>query len=111
MDINLNAIPEKRKKIATPGLKGMDYLSQCKLREELGKEDTHFAEYVLKPATDEMWNLIDGKRNIQEIVEYSMLEFDLNIQSDCWLPVFAGWQKAGLIVTHSEVYQRRRGND
>jgi len=98
----LGAIPRKLKKISTPGLRGLDYLDELSLSQELEKQDPHYVVYVLKPATDEMWNLIDGEQSLYEIIEHSMLQFNLRIQPESWLPVFAGWQKAGLI-THATI--------
>jgi hypothetical protein len=102
MDVNLAARPRKLKRISTPGLKGLDYAEQFALRRNLGEADPHFAEYVLKPATDEMWNLIDGKRTIAEILDYSLLEFDLATAPSLWLSVFAGWRNAGLIAVSAD---------
>ena len=66
--------------------------SRSSLRRDLEQADPHFVDYVLKPATDEMWNLIDGIRTIGEIVDYALLEFDLRTDPDLWLRVFAGWR-------------------
>jgi hypothetical protein len=96
--ISLDSIPRKNKQISTPGLAGLDYLEALDLCHALEKQDAHFVDYVLKPATDEMWNLIKEVRNIEEIIEYTMLQFNLRITPESWLPVFAGWQKAGLIA-------------
>ena len=97
MAIGLRSIPRKNRKISTPGLKGLGYEEQIGLRRALEKRDSCFVDYVLKPATDEMWNLIDAERTIEEIIEYAVLEFDLRTESELWLPVFAGWWRAGLI--------------
>jgi hypothetical protein len=97
MAIELRSIPCKNKKISTPGLKGLGYDEQIGLRRELEMRDPCFVDYVLKPATDEMWNLIDAERTIKEIIEYAVLEFDLRTAPELWLPVFTGWWKAGLI--------------
>ena len=101
MPLDLGAVPRKLKRISTPGLKGMAYDEQVSLRRDLEQADPHFVDYVLKPATDEMWNLIDGKRTIGEIVDYALLEFDLHTGPDPWLPVFDGWRAAGLIAVGS----------
>ena len=65
-------------------------------------ENPRFVDYVLKPATDEMWNLIDGKRPIAEIIDCSLLEFNLATEPATWLVVFAGWRNAGLIAVGSD---------
>ena len=109
--INLGSIPRKEKQISTPGLRGMAYLEELALCQALEKEDAHFVDYVLKPATDEMWNLIKEERNIQEIIAHAMLEFDLKIKPESWLPVFAGWQKAGLITIQAAVQEQRRKHE
>jgi len=96
--ISLGSIPRKMKQISTPGLAGLDYLEALDLCRALEKQDAHFVDYVLKPATDEMWNLIKEVRNIGEIIELTMLQFNLRIEPESWLPVFTGWQKAGLIA-------------
>jgi hypothetical protein len=97
MEISLASFPHKQKCISTPGLKGMDYPQQIGLCRDLRQANPRFVDYVLKPVTDEMWNLIDGKRSLRDIVEYALLEFDLSTDPALWLPVFAGWLKAGLI--------------
>jgi hypothetical protein len=102
MDISLTSRPRKLKRISTPGLKGMDYQQQLDICRELERENPHFVDYVLKPATDEMWNLMDGKRTIGEIIDCSLLEFDLNTKPATWLIVFAGWCRAGLIAIGSD---------
>ncbi len=96
-DLRMAATPRKLKQISTPGLAGMQYLDELDLCHALEQQDPHFTDYVLKPATDEMWNLCDGKRSIAEIVMYTALEFNLRVKPETWLPVFAGWEEAGLI--------------
>lgn len=97
MTVALSTIPRKEKKIATPGLKGLAYDEQIGLRDTLAAQDPHFVEYVLKPATDEMWNRIDARRPVAGIIEDTLLEFDLRTEPAPWLAVFKGWHKAGLI--------------
>ena len=102
MDISLTLRPRKLKRISTPGLKGMAYQQQLDICRDLERENPRFVDYVLKPVTDEMWNLIDGKRPIAEIIDCSLLEFNLATQPDTWLVVFAGWRNAGLIAVGSD---------
>ena len=102
MDISLTSRPRKLKRISTPGLKGMAYQQQLDICRDLERENPHFVDYVLKPATDEMWNLIDGKRTIADIIDCSLLEFNLDTEADTWLVVFAGWLSAGLIAVGSD---------
>jgi hypothetical protein len=97
MVIELRAVLRKEKRISTPGLKGLSYGEQVALRRELRAHDRCFVDYVLKPATDEMWNLIDARRTVGEIIEYALLEFDLRTEPRLWLPVFVGWGRAGLV--------------
>jgi hypothetical protein len=97
--LNLTSIPHKLKRISTPGLAGMKYLDELALRHALEQQDAHFTDYVLKPATDEMWNRCDGQRSIAEIVTWASLQFNLRVNSETWLPVFAGWEKSVLIAT------------
>ncbi len=97
-DLGLTSIPRRLKRISTPGLRGLEYSEELSLCRELEKLDAHFVDYVLKPATDEMWNLINGERTIGAIVEFAMLEFDLRIKPESWLSIFGGWHKAGLIA-------------
>jgi hypothetical protein len=102
MDISLDSHPRKLKRISTPGLKGMDYQQQVDICRDLERENPRFVDYVLKPATDEMWNLIDGKRTIGEIIDCTLLEFNLDTKAVTWLVVFAGWCSAGLIAVGSD---------
>jgi len=97
MTIPLQAVPRKEKRISTPGLRGLGYPEQIGLCRTLEQQDPHFVDYVLKPATDEMWNLIDAERTIGDIIEYAILEFDLRTEPEVWLPVFVGWSRSGLI--------------
>jgi hypothetical protein len=100
--IGLASRPRKLKRLSTPGLSGMEYTRQLDLRRNLERENPLFVEYVLKPATDEMWNLINGKRTVAEIIDCSLLEFNLESEPDTWLQVFAGWCNAGLIAVSSD---------
>jgi hypothetical protein len=102
MDTSLTSRPRKLKRISTPGLKGMDYQRQLDLCRDLERENPLFVDYVLKPATDEMWNLIDGSRTVGEIIDYALLEFDLSTEPATWLIVFVGWSSAGLIGIGSD---------
>ena len=102
MAIGLGSVPLKRKRISTPGLKGMDYAGQIGLCRELEKANARFVDYVLKPATDEMWNLIDGRRTVGAIIEQALLEFDLDTGCDPWVKVFAGWLRSRLIGAGSD---------
>jgi len=90
-------VPRREKRIATPGLKGLAYGEQKSLRDTLAEQDPRFVEYVLKPATDEMWNRIDGAQTVAAIIEETLLEFDLRTGQGPWLAVFDGWRRAGLI--------------
>jgi hypothetical protein len=90
-------VPRRAKRIATPGLKGLAYPEQKGLRDALAAQDPRFVEYVLKPATDEMWNRIDAVRSVATIIDETLLEFDLRTEQGPWLAVFEGWCKAGLI--------------
>ncbi len=96
--IGLRSVPRREKRISTPGLRGLEYSEELGLCRALEEQDAHFVDYVLKPATDEMWNLMNGKRTVGEIIDHAMLEFDLQIKAESWLPVFEGWYKAGLIA-------------
>src|SRR5215472_626496 len=98
MDVSLASLPFRQKRISTPGLKGMEYWQQLELCRELRQANPRFVDYVLKSASDEMWNLIDGKRSIGDIIDYVLLEFDLNTAPSLWLPIFSGWRHAGLIA-------------
>ena len=49
----------------------MAYQQQLDICRDLERENPRFVDYVLKPATDEMWNLIDGKRTIADIIDCS----------------------------------------
>jgi hypothetical protein len=98
MRLDLGSVPRKLKRISTPGLKGMTYEETIGLRRDLEQADPHFVDYVLKPATDEMWNLIDGARTIGDIIDYALLEFDLRTDPTLWAPVFGGWKNAGLVA-------------
>ena len=103
MDIGLTSRPRKLKRISTPGLKGMDYQEQLDICHDLERRTPHFVDYVLKPATDEMWNLIDGKRTIADIIDCSRcLNSTSDTEADTWLVVFAGWLDAGLIAVGSD---------
>jgi hypothetical protein len=97
MTVVPNMVPRREKRIATPGLKGLAYGQQKGLRDTLAAQDPHFVEYVLKPATDEMWNRIDAARSVAAIIEETLLEFDLRTGQAPWLAVFEGWHRAGLI--------------
>ena len=97
MTVAPGMVPRRAKRISTPGLKGLAYGEQTDLRDTLAGQDRHFVEYVLKPATDEMWNRIDGARTVAAIIEETLLEFDLRTGQGPWLAVFEGWRRAGLI--------------
>jgi hypothetical protein len=102
MSITLASRPRKLKRISTPGLNGMEYQQQLALCRELEAQNPRFVDYLLKPGTDEMWNLIDGKRTVAEIIDCSLLEFNLDTTPESWLIVFAAWQKSGLIAVGAD---------
>lgn len=97
MTVAPSMVPRRAKRISTPGLKGLAYGEQTGLRDTLAAQDPRFVEYVLKPATDEMWNRIDAVRTVAAIIEETLLEFDLQTEQAPWLAVFEGWHRAGLI--------------
>ena len=76
---------------------------QVDLRRDLERADPRFVDYVLKPATDEMWNLIDGNRTIggdrRLCACWSSTFAPI---ADLWLRVFTGWRTAGLIAVGSD---------
>jgi len=98
MDLSLDAIPHKVASGFTPGLGIFSYPDQAKIAEPMLVQDTRFVFYALRVMNDEVWNLIDGRRNIGEIAEIVCIEFGFELDRILFLPLIAGLVREGLVT-------------
>ena len=60
-------------------------------------QDPRVVFYTIRPMGDEAWNMVDGKKTVGEIANALMFEFGIMADPELFLPVFAGFEKKGLI--------------
>jgi hypothetical protein len=92
----MDMVPSKNLQRSTPGL-GMPYPETVELFRKMQLQDPRVVFYTIRPMGDEAWNMVDGRKTLGEIANAVMFEFGIMADPELLLPVFAGFEKNGLI--------------
>ena len=97
MNVQLESVPYKITPGFTPGLGIFSYPEQAAIAEPMLEQDAHFVFYALRVVNDEVWNMIDGERSIEDIAEAVCLEFGFQLDPELFVPLFEGLVRQDLI--------------
>jgi len=97
MNAQLESVPYKVTPGFTPGLGIFSYPEQAAIAEPMMEQDPRFVFYALRVVNDEVWNMIDGERSIEEIAEAVCLEFGFQLDAQLFVPLFDGLVQQELI--------------
>jgi hypothetical protein len=94
----LAAVP--RRMYAGPGtaLSGSTYPELVALVERMQAQDPTVIFDTLRPICDELWNLINGERTVDEIADLLVRQFDLDVDPTLLVPLFEGLARSGEIT-------------
>ena len=94
----LAAVP--RRLYAGPGtaLSGSTHPELVALVQRMQSTDPTVIFDTLRPICDELWNMIDGTRTVQEIAEALVLQFDVDIDPAVLAPLFEGLARSNEIA-------------
>lgn len=74
---------------------GTPYPELVALVEQIKAEDGRIIFDSLRPMGDEFWNMIDGERSVEAIVEAVCLEFGFDLSPALFLPLVNGMVASG----------------
>lgn len=98
MTASLKTIVRKRHDGPGSALAGANYPELVVLVEQMRARDPRIIFDSLRPMGDEIWNLIDGKRTVGEVVEAVCLEFGFDLPPELFLPLMDGLVKSEAVV-------------
>jgi len=96
--LTLETIPHKSTPGFTPGIGIFSYAEQAQIAAPMIAQDTRFVFYALRVMNDEVWNLIDGQRNIGEVADAVCLEFGFELDPTLFIPLVEGLAREGFVT-------------
>jgi len=102
VDVGLESIPFKFEPGFTPGLGILSYPEQAAIAEPMLQQDPRFVFYALRVVNDELWNSIDGEKNVEEIANALCFQFGFELDPELFIPLFEGLLREGLIGLETE---------
>jgi hypothetical protein len=88
-------VPTRAKDSVAPGVVGLSFDETAALVEAMHAEDPHVNWETLRIFGDELWNLADGRRTLDEIATAACLEFGFAVSTRHFESMAQGLQKAG----------------
>ncbi|MGH9321226.1 MAG: hypothetical protein ACRD3V_15250 [Vicinamibacteria bacterium] len=102
MPARLTDRPRKLREAAPPVAGGLPFPRLLRVYEAMAAQDSRVVFDTTRPLADELWNLIDGKRTLDEIGVLLSLQFDLTLEPSVFLPFADQLAEAELIALGSE---------
>jgi hypothetical protein len=102
MSISLDAVPRKLEVGYHNVTEGTPYPEVLRLVEQMQAQDPRVIFDSLRPVGDEIWNFIDGRRTVREVVESACIEFGFDLDPDLFLPLVEGLARRGLIEIETD---------
>ncbi len=90
-------VPKRLVQRDAPGLAGTDYWDLYKMAEEMEARDPKMRYDSLRIIGDEMWNFVNGRRNVNQIAEAIGAEFDFDLEPRHVLKLFEGLASKGFV--------------
>lgn len=94
----LARVPKRTTDEPITALGSLSYHELVALHEAMAKEDPKVVFDTLRPLADEVWNFVDGTRDVGGILDALCLEFDLDVAPTTLLPLIDGLARTGHVV-------------
>ena len=94
----LARVPKRTTDEPITALGSLDYHELVQLHEAMLAQDPKVVFDTLRPLADEVWNLVDGSRDVGTILDALCLEFDLDLEPATLLPLMDGMARTGHVV-------------
>lgn len=79
-------------------LGSLSYPELVRLHERLAAQDASIIFDTLRPVADEVWNLVDGRRDVATILEALCLQFELDVDPTTLAPLLEGLAEKGHVT-------------
>ena len=90
-------IPRRLLERDAPGLAGTSYETRIRMAEEMNDRDPRMRYDSLRIMGDEIWNLTDGRRSVNDVTEAIAAEFNFDVEPRHILELFEGLVREGFI--------------
>ncbi|MFB3091603.1 MAG: hypothetical protein ACE1ZD_00215 [Dehalococcoidia bacterium] len=90
-------VPKRLVQRDAPGLAGTGYWDLYNMAEEMEARDPKMRYDSLRIIGDEMWNFVNGRRNVNQIAEAIGAEFDFDLEPRHVLKLFEGLASKGFV--------------
>ncbi len=90
-------VPKRLVERDAPGLAGTGYETLIRMSEEMNARDPRVRYDSLRIIGDEIWNLTDGRRNVNEIANAISAEFNFDLEPHHIVELFEGLSREGFI--------------
>ena len=90
-------IPGRLVERDAPGLAGTSYETRLRMAEEMNARDPRMRYDSLRIMGDEIWNLTDGRRSVNDVTDAIAAEFNFDVEPRHILELFEGLVREGFI--------------
>jgi aminopeptidase YwaD len=94
----LARVPQRTTDEPITALGSLGYHELVALHAALAAQDRTIIFDTLRPVADEVWNLVDGERDVGAILEGLCLQFELDVDPATLLPLMDGMARSGHVV-------------
>ncbi|MYG92370.1 MAG: PqqD family peptide modification chaperone [Acidimicrobiia bacterium] len=92
-----SVVPRRLVERDAPGLAGTSYETRIRMAEEMKARDPRMRYDSLRIIGDEIWNLTDGRRSVNDVADAIAAEFDFDLEPRHILELFEGLVREGFI--------------
>ena len=94
----LTKVPKRTTDEPITALGSLSYPELVRLHRELAAQDPRIIFDTLRPVADEVWNFVDGRRDVATILDALCLQFDLDVEPQTLLPLMEGMERSGHVT-------------
>lgn len=91
-------VPQRTTDEPLSALGSLEYPELLALFGAMVRQDPTVVFDTLRPLADEVWNLVDGRRDVGTILDALCFEFDLAMEPDTLMPLIDGLARSGHVV-------------
>ena len=91
-------VPQRLIDRDAPGLAGTDYWTLLRMSEEMNARDPRVRFDSLRIIGDEIWNLTDGRRSVNDVSNAISAEFNFDLEPRHILELFQGLSREGYVA-------------
>ena len=94
-------VPRRLIERDAPGLAGTDYQTLIRMSEQMNARDPRVRYDSLRIVGDEIWNLTNGRRSVNDIANAISAEFNFDLEPNHILELFEGLSREGFVALES----------